>query len=87
MDVWLGLIVFLALWSAYSVGRGLWSLFAPRSAWRWERGAEFQGAEPSLVGVLMQLGRGARRLVVGVLLAGAAYAIGQFLYGPPSTMP
>jgi hypothetical protein len=87
MDVWFGLIVFLAVWSAYSVGRGLWSLCAPRSAWRWERGAEFKGAEPSLVGVLMQLGRGMRRLVVGVLLGGAVYALIQFLYGPPSAMP
>jgi len=83
-NVVIGLLV---LWALYTFVRGFWSLCAPRSAWKWERGAEFKNAEPSMVGLVLQIMRGLRRILVAALLSGSAYVVYQFLYGTWWTTP
>ncbi|MFQ3591993.1 MAG: hypothetical protein SNJ82_02255 [Gemmataceae bacterium] len=87
MMLWNGIIILLALWAFYSFLRGIWSVCSPRSAWKWERGAEFRNAQPSAFGIVMQIMRGLRRILVAALLAALGYAIHQFLYGTWWTTP
>jgi hypothetical protein len=87
MMAWNTVIAILGLWALYSFVRGTWALCSPRSAWKWERGAEFKNAEPSMVGLVMQIMRGLRRILVAALLTASAYAVYQFAYGTVWTVP
>ena len=40
MNILLTLMTVSAVWSAWSLLRAVWSIFLPRSAWKWDRGAE-----------------------------------------------
>jgi hypothetical protein len=68
MTILLTLMVLSGLWAAWSLFRALWSIFLPRSAWKWDRGAEIKGAEPSFIGLVSQVFRGLRYLLTAAVM-------------------
>ncbi|MGL4551946.1 MAG: hypothetical protein ACRC33_12275 [Gemmataceae bacterium] len=87
MTVLLTLMAACGLWSAWSLLRALWSIFLPRSAWRWDRGAEIKGAEPSFFGLVSQIFRGLRYLMTAAAAGGLAWFFYHLAYGQNGVTP
>lgn len=81
MTILLSLMTFFSLWASWSFLRALWSIFLPRSAWKWDRGAEIRGAEPSFIGIVAQIFRGFRYLIYSAFLGIVAWFFYYLAYG------
>lgn len=83
------LVAIFGVWSAWSLIRGLWSIFLPRSAWKWDRGAEIKGAEPSMLGLVAQFFRGLRYLATAAVTGIVAWVFYTWAYpdGPAMRWP
>lgn len=81
MTILLTLMAISGLWACWSLLRALWSIFLPRSAWKWDRGAEIKGAEPSFLGLVAQVFRGLRYLLTAAVMGVVTWFFYYLAYG------